>query len=87
MSAPDHFYGRRPQPLPFEPIPDFLKRLDAWGDQGDWVPASGGTEKPFLTSQGRRLLYCYQARTGKHAYLDCDTDLILSDEEAALALD
>jgi hypothetical protein len=53
---------------------------------GAWTPAAGGTETPFLTRSGRTLLYCYQATTGRHAYLDCGTDLILSDEEAALAL-
>ena len=52
-------------------------------EQGAWVPACGGTEVPFTSRSGRRLLYCYQATTGRHAYLDCGTDLILSDDEAA----
>lgn len=55
-------------------------------EQGDWVPASGGAETPFLTRTNRRLLYCWQPTTGRHAYLDLDTDLILSDEEAKTAL-
>lgn len=55
-------------------------------EQGNWVPACGGTETPFLTRSGRRLLYCWQQSTGKHAYLDCATDLILTDEEARLAI-
>lgn len=59
---------------------------DAWKAQGPWTPACGGTEVPFTTRTGRRLLYCYQARTGNHAYLDCNTDLILSDEDAQMAL-
>jgi len=50
--------------------------------QGNWEPACGGTEMPFISRSGRRLLYCYQASTGSHGYLDCDTDIILSDEEA-----
>ena len=50
--------------------------------QGNWYPASGGTEEPFYTKSGRRLLYCWQPSTGRHAYLDLGTDLILSDEEA-----
>ena len=79
-------YGRRPQPEFGESIPAFLKRLDEWGKQGNWVPASGGTETPFMTRTGQRLLYCYQARTGRHAYLDCATDTILTDEEAQRAL-
>lgn len=52
-----------------------------------WIPANGGTEKPFLTRTGRRLLYCWDYRNGQHAYLDCETDLILTDEEARQALD
>ncbi len=54
--------------------------------QGNWLIANGGTEKPFRTRTGRKLLYCWQPSTGDHAYLDCETDLILSDEEAAAAL-
>jgi len=53
---------------------------------GNWVPANGGTEQPFTTRTGRRLLYCWQRSSGRHAYLDCQTDLILSDEDAILAL-
>ena len=63
-----------------------LDARDAKAAQGEWTPASGGTETPFLTRSGRTLLYCYQATTGQHAYLDCGTDMILTDEEAALAL-
>lgn len=55
-------------------------------EAGSWVPACCGTEVPFFTRERRRLLYCWQPSTGRHAYLDCDTDLILSDEEARLAL-
>ena len=55
-------------------------------EQGDWIPANGKTEVPFVTRFGRKLLYCWQPTTGKHAYLDLETDLILSDEEAQLAI-
>jgi len=55
--------------------------------QGNWYPASGGTETPFTSRSGRRLLYVWQPSTGDHAYLDLGTDLILSPEEAALCLD
>ena len=51
-------------------------------DNGNWIPACGGTETPFTSRSGRVLLYCYQPSTGKHAYLDCGTDIILSDKEA-----
>lgn len=55
-------------------------------EQGNWHPACGGTETPFTTRNGFRLLYVYQATTGRHAYLDLGTDIILSEEEARLAL-
>lgn len=65
---------------------ELLQRKKAEDEQGAWVPANSGTEKPFHTRTRRRLLYCWQPSTGKHAYLDCETDLILSDEEASSAL-
>lgn len=55
-------------------------------EQGNWFPACDGTEVPFTTRTGKRLLYCYQPSTGKHAYLDLDSDIILTDAEANLAL-
>jgi hypothetical protein len=61
---------------------EILAAREAKAEQGNWVPASNGTEKPFLSRSGRKLLYCWQQSTGKHAYLDCDTDIILTDEEA-----
>lgn len=65
---------------------EMLKAREAKAEQGNWVPACNGTEVPFTTRNGRRLLYCWQPSTGKHAYLDMGTDLILTDEEAMLAL-
>lgn len=59
--------------------------LAAKADSGMWVPANGRTEVPFMC-KGRRLLYCWNTGTGQHAYLDCDSDVILSDEEAAAVL-
>jgi hypothetical protein len=64
---------------------EMLAERDAKREQGNWTPACGGTEIACTYRTGRRLLYVYQASTGKHAYLDCNTDLILSDEEARLA--
>lgn len=49
-------------------------KLDAW------VPACGGTEEVF-TVRGKRFLYCYNPQQHKHAYLDVDSDIIISDEE------
>lgn len=51
-----------------------------------WVPACGGTEEPFNTRSGRRLLYCWNPCRSAHAYLDVGTDIILSDAEARQAL-
>ena len=59
---------------------EFTIAVDSNADR--WVPACGGTEKPTRTRTGARLLYCYNPFQHKHAYLNCDTDIILSDEEA-----
>jgi hypothetical protein len=59
-----------------------LAAREAHKANGNWYRACGGTEKPFPTRSGKVLLYCYQPSTGKHAYLDCGTDIILSDQEA-----
>lgn len=63
-------------------LTDILIASDLARKQGDWQPANGGTEEPFVTRSGKRLLYCWQPSTGDHAYLDLDSDLILSEEEA-----
>lgn len=76
----------RPVLLDSETLVSFLDRMDAWKAQGAWVPAANGDEEPFTTRSGRRLLYCFQPRSGKHAYLDMGTDIILSDDEARLYL-
>lgn len=67
-------------------VAELLDKKKKEDEQGVWVPGNSGTEKPFYTRNRRKLLYCWQPSTGKHAYLDCETDLILSDEEAQLAL-
>lgn len=38
------------------------------------VPACGGAEKPFVVN-GRRWLYCWHPRSGRHCYLNLDTDI------------
>lgn len=65
---------------------ELLNERDRKAAQGNWVPACNGTEVPFTTRNGFRLLYCWQPSTGRHAYLNCDTDIILSDDDARLAL-
>lgn len=59
-----------------------LADLLAKKDNGPWVPACNGTEQPFITRTGLRLLYCWQPSSGRHAYLNCDTDMIMTDDEA-----
>ena len=59
-----------------------IEEHDRKAAQGDWAPASGGTEEVFLTRSGVRMLYCYQPSTGAHAYLNVDTDIFLTNEEA-----
>jgi hypothetical protein len=54
--------------------------------QGNWYPACGGTETPFISRSGHRLLYVWQPITCTHAYLNCDTDIVLTDDEARQAL-
>ena len=69
-----------------QPEPSWEQKV-AWAQRtGNWLPASGGTETSFLTRSGRKLLYCWNPRSGKHAYLDVRQDVILDDEEARLAL-
>ena len=67
-------------------VAEMLNQRQAKAEQGNWVPACGGTETPFTTRSGRILLYCWQPSTGRHAYLDTQTDLILTNEEAEFAL-
>ena len=51
-----------------------------------WVPACGGTEQQFKTRTGKTLLYCWNPKLNEHAYLDVDSDIILTDNEAAAAM-
>lgn len=66
-------------------VAELLNERTARAEQGMWLPACAGSEVPFFTRSGRRLLYVYQPSTGKHAYLDCQTDLILDQAEADAA--
>lgn len=42
----------------------------------------GGKEVPFRSKLGARLLLCWEPATGKHVYVNLDTDMPLSDDEA-----
>jgi hypothetical protein len=67
-------------------VAEMLDAKQKKAEQGPWLPACGGTEVPFKTRTGMTLLYCWQPSTGRHAYINVDTDLVLTDEEAWLAL-
>lgn len=56
------------------------------GNADRWVPACQGTETPFTSRSGIRLLYCYNPQRGEHAYLNVNTDTIMTNEEADAAL-
>lgn len=73
---------------------DYCPACEAWisyrkavaSKSDNWVPACGGMEQPFRSRSGIWLIYVFQPSTGKHAYLNLGTDIILTDEEAAAAL-
>lgn len=65
---------------------ELLRQADERKAQGAWYPACGGTERPFLTRNGFRLQYMWQPSSGRHAYINCDTDIIMSDEDAQAAI-
>ena len=56
------------------------------GNTDAWVPACGGTETPFIARSGARLLYCFNPRLRKHAYICLDNDMILEDADAQMHL-
>jgi len=60
----------------------FFSESQKRAEQGPWIPAAGGTETPFATRSGRRVLYVWQPSTLRHAFLDLGTDLLLTDAEA-----
>lgn len=67
-------------------VAQILDERQKKAEQGNWFPASAGTEKPFRTRNNFLLLYVYQPATGRHAYLNVETDVILTEEEATMAL-
>ena len=65
-----------------ETLVDRLEARQRRAEQGAWVPACGGTEQPFAM-RGYRLQYLWQPSTGRHAYINCDTDILLTDAEVS----
>lgn len=62
-------------------LAEALDAQQARAERGPWFPASGGSEVPFVTRGGFRLLYMFQPSTRTHAHLDLDRDMFVSDEE------
>jgi hypothetical protein len=67
-------------------IAEYIEVKQAQDEQGNWYPACNGTEKPFTSRGGHRLLYCWQPSSGRHAYINLDTDIALTDDEARASL-
>tara|TARA_R110000803_G_scaffold28011_10_gene65131 strand:- start:3625 stop:3849 length:225 start_codon:yes stop_codon:yes gene_type:complete len=61
-------------------IEQAIAAQEARRNNGNWVAACGGTETPFTINRVR-VLYCYQPASGKHAYMNLDTDMVMTDEE------
>jgi len=51
-----------------------------------WVPACGGTEQPFRTRTGKRLLYCFNFKQNRSAYVDLDNGVVLDCKAARQVL-
>jgi len=51
-----------------------------------WIPACGGTETPFTGRAGTRMLYCWNPGQGRHAYINLDTDIEMTDAEVDVNL-
>jgi hypothetical protein len=54
--------------------------------QGNWYPVCGGTEQPFVSRSGVRMLYCWQPSTGAHGYIDLGRDMLMTEDEVRAAL-
>ena len=67
-------------------VVDLLTASEQRRAQGPWVPACGGTEQPFVTRTGYRIQYMWQPSTGRHAYLNLDTDVIVDDSSLSVVL-
>ena len=62
-------------------ITEILARREYEKSQGNWVAASSGTEKPFTTRTGHKVQYMWQPSTGRHAYINLETDIIIADAD------
>ncbi len=46
-----------------------------------WVPACGGTERPFQNKIGHTMLYMWCPATGEHMYYDSTDDIFYHNSE------
>ena len=53
-------------------------------DLGIFIPACGGTEVPFRTRSGVTVQYLYNPTTGEHAYINCETDILIPNDDLDL---
>ncbi|MCL6442565.1 MAG: hypothetical protein K6T83_03740 [Alicyclobacillus sp.] len=68
-------------------VAEILAEREAKAKQGNWIPACGGTEVPFKNRQGVTVLYVWQPSTGRHAYLNCETDILYKDIDLTEVMD
>ena len=50
-----------------------------------WIPACNGTEQPFTTRNGMRVLYCWNPGRRQHRYLTLDTEAALKKAAKVIA--
>jgi hypothetical protein len=70
--------GQRPSSRRPEGVADVLARVKREQEQGRWVVGCGGSEVPF-EYWGTRWLYVFQPSSGRHGYLNLDTDVVHDD--------
>ncbi|NIU01629.1 MAG: hypothetical protein GWN01_12155 [Nitrosopumilaceae archaeon] len=56
-----------------------------YGDNFHWIPACGGTEKPFQY-EGKQYLYMWNSKSGTHAYYCITDDVFLGNREWELLM-
>lgn len=65
-------------------VAERIAEIEARREQGLWIPSTG--ETPTRYRNGKVLQKCWQPSTGKTAFLNVETDIFLTDEEAVETL-
>lgn len=60
--------------------PTYEFQMAKAGNADRWVPANNGHEIPYVVN-GVKVLYCWNFKQKKHAYLNMSSDMIMEDEE------